>query len=122
MVGEVGIVTLRVDDWSQMLSYYRDNVGLKLRMVDETAQYAMFDTGPVRFALEGKAAPAFAKRPGKCAMIANSKTEDIKGALEQLKKGGVKVLTDIKQSPNYEYIVIEDPEGNEQIVYQRGNR
>ena len=29
MNAEVGIVTLRVDNWKDMLAYYRDKVGLK---------------------------------------------------------------------------------------------
>lgn len=122
MNAEVGIVTLRVNNWNQMLAYYRDKVGLKPRMVAEDVQYAMFDTGTVRFAIEGPAKPAFAKQPGKGALMTNFKVEDIKGTLSDLKKNGVKVLTDIKQGPNYDYVVIEDPEGNEQIVYQRVQR
>ncbi|MBM3946154.1 MAG: VOC family protein [SAR202 cluster bacterium] len=54
--------------------------------------------------------------------MTNFKVEDIKGAVAELKKNGVKVLTDVKQGPNYDYVVIEDPEGNEQVVYQRVQR
>jgi predicted enzyme related to lactoylglutathione lyase len=119
---EVGIVTLRVDNWKDMLAYYRDKMGLKPRMVAEDVQYAMFDTGTVRFAIEGPAKPAFAKRKGKGALVTNFKVEDIKTTLAELQRNGVKVLTEIKQGPNYDYVVVEDPEGNEQIVYQRVQR
>lgn len=122
MNAEVGIVTLRVDNWKDMLAYYRDKVGLKPRLVAEDVQYAMFDTGAVRFAIEGPAKPAHAKGRGKGALMTNFKVEDIKGAVAELKKNGVKVLTDVKQGPNYDYVVIEDPEGNEQVVYQRVQR
>ena len=122
MNAEVGIVTLRVDNWKDMLAYYRDKLGLKPRMVAEDVEYAMFDTGSVRFAIEGPAKPAFAKARGKGALMTNFKVDDIKGTLAELKKNGVKVLTDVKQGPNYDYVVIEDPEGNEQIVYQRVQR
>ncbi len=118
MLGDLGILTVRVDNWPLMLAYYRDTLALKPRFVDEKNQYAMFDTGAVRIALEGPLKPAFAKRPGKNALVANLKTADLANTLVELKSRGVKVLTAIHQGPNYTYAVIEDPEGNETLLYQ----
>ncbi|MSQ11807.1 MAG: hypothetical protein EXR48_03835 [Dehalococcoidia bacterium] len=122
MVSQLGIVTLRVDNWEKMLAYYRDTLGLKVRFADDKIQYAMFDTGAVRFALEGPIKPAHAKQRGKPPMMANFLVESLTAAVDELKKRGVKLLTGVKQGPNYDYVVFEDPEGNEQIVYQRVQR
>lgn len=118
MIGDLGIVTVRAENWAVMLAYYRETLGLKARFVDEANQYAMFETGPVRLALEGPAKPAFAKRQGKGATLANLKTADLAATLTQLEARGVKVLKGLTRGPNYLYAVIEDPEGNEQVLYQ----
>lgn len=122
MVSQVGIVTLRVDNWKAQLEFYRDKVGLKPRMMDEAHEYAMFDTGAVRFALEGPNFPAFAKAKGHSPLMVNFTTEDIHAAMQDLKFKGVKVLTDIKKGPGYDFIAFADPEGNEHIVFQRAPR
>ena len=77
MIGTIGIVTLRVEQWQAMVEFYRDRLGLRPAMVDEAHQYAMFDTGAVRLALEGPAHPAFARGPGRPAMMLNFQTDNL---------------------------------------------
>ncbi len=122
MIGTIGIVTLRVEQWPAMLEFYRDRLGLRPVMVDEAHQYAMFDTGAVRFALEGPAHPAFARAAGKPAMMLNFQTDSIETAIEDLTGRDVPLLSPLKHGPGYSYVVFADPEGNEQIVYQRMKR
>jgi predicted enzyme related to lactoylglutathione lyase len=122
VIGTIGIVTLRVEQWQAMLEFYRDRLGLRAAMVDEAHQYAMFDTGAVRLALEGPAHPAFARGPGRPAMMLNFQTDDIEVAIEGLKEHDVPLLTPLKHGPGYAFAVFADPEGNEQIVYQRVKR
>lgn len=122
MIGTIGIVTLRVERWQAMVEFYRDRLGLRPAMVDEAHQYAMFDTGAVRLALEGPAHPAFARGPGRPAMMLNFQTDDVEAVLEGLKGRDVPLLSPLKQGPGYAFAVFADPEGNEQIVYQRTKR
>ena len=122
MIGTIGIVTLRVEQWQAMVEFYRDRLGLRPAMVDEAHQYAMFDTGVVRLALEGPAHPAFARGPGRPAMMLNFQTDNLEAALDGLKSHDVPLLSPTKQGPGYAFAVFADPEGNEQIVYQRTKR
>src|SRR6185312_9972805 len=105
-----------------MVEFYRDRLGLRPAMVDEAYQYAMFDTGAVRLALEGPAHPAFARGSGRPAMMLNFQTDNIEASIEGLKGRDVPLLTPLKHGPGYTFAVSADPEGNEQIVYQRTKR
>lgn len=123
MVGPVGIVALKVQDWDKMVAYYRDTVGLKTRVVDEKSQYAMFDTGAARFAVEGGGvASSFPKGAGQNPMQVNFQTESLEATVEALRKKGVNFITGVKPGPGYNYIVFADPEGNQQVIYQRLSR
>ena len=89
MIGTIGIVTLRVEQWQAMVEFYRDRLGLRPAMVDEAHQYAMFDTGAVRLALEGPAHPAFARGPGRPAMMLNFQTDNgQRGRIHQMGRLG----------------------------------
>lgn len=120
MVGNIGIVALKVQDWKNMVAYYRDTIGLSPRVVDEEHQYAMFDTGPVRLAIEaGGVASTFPKGAGQNPVQVNFQTESLEQAVEGLRKMGVNFVTPVKSGPDYSYIVFADPEGNQQVLYQR---
>jgi predicted enzyme related to lactoylglutathione lyase len=118
----IQIITLRVDDWAQMVTYYRDQIGLAMKFADEDNQYAMFDTGPVRLAIEGSLRPAFAKRPGRPGVMVNFQVDDLVCSVEGLRDRSVELLTDARHGPGYDYVAMTDPEGNEHIVFQRAAR
>ena len=122
MVGQIGIVTLRVERWKEMVEFYRDRVGLRPHLMDEARQYVMFDTGAVRLALEGPENPAFPKATGHPPMMVNFQTDNVGGVIDDLRGKGVKLLSGLKNGPGYDFVVFADPEGNEQIVYQRVKR
>lgn len=117
--GEIRIVTLRAGNWAETVRYYRQCVGLKAKFVDDASQYAMFDAGPVRFAIEGPARPAHARGPASGALMANFEVTDLAMTVKNLAANGASVLTDIRHGPGYDYVAFADPEGNEHIVYQK---
>ena len=118
----IQIVTLRVDKWSEMVDYYKNQLKLTPKFSDLQNQYAMFDTGPVRLAIEGTAKPAFAKRPDRPGVMLNFGVADLAEAIESLRAGGVALLTEVRHGPGYDYVAVDDPEGNEHIVFQRSAR
>jgi predicted enzyme related to lactoylglutathione lyase len=119
ILGDVRIVTLRVENWADVVRYYGDVLGLKRKFSDDPNEYAMFEAGPVRIAIEGPAKPAH-RREGKAAgTMLNFQVEDLEAAFKQLKATGAKLVTDIRHGPGYDYVAVGDPEGNEHIVFQR---
>lgn len=117
--GEIRIVTLRARNWRETVRYYKECVGLKHKFSDEASQYAMFEAGPVRFAIEGPDRPAFGRGHASGALVANFQVADLAATARRLAANGAQVLTDIRHGPGYDYVAIADPEGNEHIVYQR---
>lgn len=117
--GEIRIVTLRARHWHEAVRYYRECIGLKQRFADEATQYAMFEAGPVRFAIEGPDRPAQGRGLGSAALMANFEVADLAATIGNLAANGAQLLTDIRHGPGYDYVTIADPEGNEHIVYQR---
>lgn len=113
----ISIVTLRVENWPGMLAYYRDVVGLVPKLVDEESQYAMFDTGAVRFAIEGRNSPTYEDGAGK--LVVNFQVENLTASVEDLARNGGEAIGLIKRGPAYDYAVMSDPEGNEHILYER---
>jgi len=116
--GEIRIVTLRARNWRETVRYYKQCIGLKEKFVDEPAQYAMFEAGAVRFAIEGPASPAYARGHASGALMANFQVGDLAATVRNLADNGAQVLTDIRHGPGYDYVAFADPEGNEHIVYQ----
>lgn len=116
------IVTLRVDQWPEMVDYYEKQLNLTLKFADRQNEYAMFDTGAVRLAIEGKVKPAFAKRSDSPGPMLNFEVPDLQHAIASLRAGGVQVLTEVRHGPGYDYVALADPEGHEHIVFQRAAR
>lgn len=118
-LSDVRIITLRVQNWADTVRYYSEVLGLKRKFSDDPNEYAMFEAGSVRIAIEGPVKPAY-RREGKAgATMMNFHVEDLEAALERLKSAGAKLVTDILHGPGYDYVAVADPEGNEHIVYQR---
>lgn len=116
---EARFVTLRVEDWPAALHFYGEVLGLTKKFADEPNQYAMFEAGPIRIAIEGPVRPAH-KREGKAgALMVNFQVDDIQSTIADLGTSGVRVVSEVRQGPGYDYVAIQDPEGNEHIVFQR---
>jgi len=117
--GEVRIATVRADNWHEMVRYYRDSLGLAQKFADEASQYAMFEAGSIRVALEGAAKPAFPRGALSGAVLLNFEVGDLAGSLQALLARGTRVLTPVRHGPGYDFVAVADPEGNEHVVYQR---
>jgi predicted enzyme related to lactoylglutathione lyase len=117
--GEVRIATVRVQDWAGMVRYYRDCLGLQQRFADEASEYAMFDAGPIRLAVEGPAMPALPREQGAGALVLNFEVPDLGEALRALRGNEAQVQGEVRHGPGYTYAAVCDPEGNQHIVYQR---
>ena len=89
--GDVRIATVRAGNWQEMVSYYRDSLGLAQKFADEASQYAMFEAGPIRIAVEGSAKPAFPRGEQAGAMLLNFEVADLEGALLALNARGANV-------------------------------
>src|SRR5262245_50032202 len=113
MIGQIGIVTLRVDHWDAMMKFYRDRVGLTPVIVDETNQYVMFDTGAVRLALEGSARPAHPRAAGRPAMMLNFQSANLPDTIEALEAEGGSLLRPLSHGPGDDRVVFGEPEGKE---------
>jgi len=119
---KIQIITLRVDNWPEMVDYYQNRLKLTLKFADLPNQYAMFDTGTVRLAIEGAVKPAYAKRPDRPGAMVNFEVTDLSTALASLRDHGVEALTEVRHGPGYDYVAVDDPEGNEHIIFQHASR
>ena len=117
--GALRIATVRATNWRELVRYYRDCVGLRPQFVDEASEYAMFDAGPIRLAVEGPAQPAVARAPDAGALVLNFEVSSLADALHGFEQSGAMVQTGVRHGPGYDYVAIRDPEGNQHIVYQR---
>jgi predicted enzyme related to lactoylglutathione lyase len=116
---DVRIVTVRTLNWAEMVRYYSETLGLKRKFSDSANEYAMFEAGSIRIAIEGPVKPAYRRVNGAGATMMNFEVDNLETALEELRGRGAQVLTEVRQGPGYDYVAVSDPEGNEHIVYQR---
>ena len=117
--GALRIATVRATNWRELVRYYRDCVGLRQQFVDEASEYAMFDAGTIRLAVEGPAKPALARAPGAGALVLNFEVASLADALRGFEASGALVEAGVQHGPGYDYLALRDPEGNQHIVYER---
>jgi lactoylglutathione lyase len=106
---------ITVSDMSRSVAFYRDKLGLKLRM--ESPEWTEFQTGSTTLALHGGGRPqsdfAGGDRPaaGSCSIGFN--VEDIQRAYEELQAVGVKFLMPPTQreGEGIKLAVCIDPDG-----------
>ena len=55
-------------------------------------------------------------------LMLNFQTDSIEAAIAGLTQHDVPLRSPLRQGPGYSFAVFADPEGNEQIVYQRVKR
>ncbi|PZC47502.1 MAG: hypothetical protein C1O27_001449 [Chloroflexi bacterium] len=120
MITGIGIIALKCKDWEGMIIFYRDTLGLPVRLVDEAHKYAMFFTGDVRFAIEDIGiAPANPPEPDQSVVVVNFRVEGLEGTVAELSAKGVAFSSDIRQGPGYRYAKFADPEGNQHVLFER---
>jgi len=106
-----------VSDLARAASFYRDVLGLPQEMHSEEWQWAEFNCGNVTLALKGGEKlpdPVFG---GRVALA----VEDIHAAHEELKRRGVRVVTEPRDYSVCWAMEILDPDGNVVILHKRAD-
>ncbi|MFV0245808.1 MAG: VOC family protein, partial [Qingshengfaniella sp.] len=111
-------VTVRVENWHEAINFYRNILGLTLKFSDDENQFAMFESGLIRIAVEGSVKPAHKRQNDTGALLVNFNVKNLQKTLENLRESGAQILSNIKQGPGYSYVAISDPEGNEHILFE----
>jgi catechol 2,3-dioxygenase-like lactoylglutathione lyase family enzyme len=119
VLGDVRIVTLRVANWAEQVRWYADVLGLRQKFADLANEYAMFEAGPIRIAIEGPLRPAHRREGHAGAAMLNFEVADLQAAVRQLAAAGAASMTGVRHGRGYDYVAVGDPEGNEHIVFQR---
>lgn len=112
-VRAIDFVVINVSDIDRAKAFYRDTLGMDFPLREPTERWNEFDSPPVALALR------LAKQDvGVNAGIALA-VDDVAAAVEELRGKGVKILTDVGESPVCHMALIEDPDGNLLILHRR---
>ncbi len=105
MIGDLSLIELTVRDWPASVDWYRDVLGLKLLVRDESNRFALFDTGTVRLALKAGEAVSGG-------VLIALEVQNLPAALEGLAAKGVFPAEAVKISEEgYRRVILNDPEG-----------
>jgi predicted enzyme related to lactoylglutathione lyase len=107
MIRGLYFVELTVADWRVAVAWYRDALGLAVRLVDEANGFALLQAGGGRVALKSGV-----PRPGTVRLV--FEVTGLPAELERLAALGVAVTSPIKASPEgYRRAFVRDPDGYE---------
>jgi predicted enzyme related to lactoylglutathione lyase len=123
---EVGVLLVKVNRFPEMLSFYRDKLGLPVSDINPGGEDEPLINW-VRFETRGTAIELFAERPGeagtlplprKNSMIIAFKVSDIRAVYEELTRRGIGFMKGIGEAEWGWYVHFTDPEGNRLQLYQ----
>ncbi|OAI48059.1 hypothetical protein AYO44_01255 [Planctomycetaceae bacterium SCGC AG-212-F19] len=105
MIRGLAFVELTVADWPAAVAWYRDVLGLPLRMQDAAGRFALFDAGTGRIALkEGQPEPG--------SVLLSFEVDDLVGELRRLAEHGVGLESAEKvSSEGYRRAILHDLDG-----------
>ena len=106
-----------VSDLARAASFYREVLGLTQEVYGEEWQWAEFNCGNVTLALKGGEKLPERIPGGRIALA----VDDIHAAHEELKKRGVRVLTEPHDYGVCWAMEILDPDGNTVILHKRAD-
>ncbi len=106
-----------VSDLARAARFYREVLGLPQEIYSEEWQWAEFNCGNLTLALKGGEKPPGAVSGGQIALA----VEDIHAAHEELKKKGVRVLSEPHDYTGCWGMKILDPDGNVVILHKRAD-
>lgn len=113
----VDYVFFNVTDFERAKTFYKDVLGLK-PLMEFGGGWAEFDAGTLALAIGAFGAKPLA--PGqKCNVSVALAVDDVKAAVEHLKKKGVKITQETQEHPPCFMASIADPDGNEIFLHQR---
>ncbi len=101
-------VELRTADWSRLVGWYRDVVGLRVAVRMTGRQYALLTGDEGRLAILGRSDAASAERRWSLAF----ETADLEAVRERLTAAGVAVVAAESESESYRELTVDDPDGN----------
>lgn len=114
---KLDIVQIVVKDWKEAVSWYKDNLGLRVLFREDHHRYCQlaFSEGDTLLALAGT--DELVEGPGRC--HPNIHVEDLEATVADLKGRGVKFLGEIRGGDEgFRIVSIEDLEGNRLDFYE----
>jgi predicted enzyme related to lactoylglutathione lyase len=118
MIHSLYMVELTVADWPAAVAWYRDVLGLTLRMYRENDRFALFECATGRIALK-QGEP----QPGTTTLT--FEVDSLDAELSRLESHSVLVVSPVKTSDEgYRRAIIHDPDGHPIVLFQwfRGGR
>ena len=112
---------LLVRDYGEAFRFWRDTVGLRVKLGDQEGPYADFDTGPASLAIFSSSAMIQATdidsgRGGRGAddVLLQMEVPDVDAAVGELESRGVRFITQPTDQPDWGIRVahFRDPDGN----------
>jgi predicted enzyme related to lactoylglutathione lyase len=106
-----------VSDLARSADFYRDVLGLPQKLYSEEWKWAEFDCGNITLALNGGEILPEVITGGRIALA----VEDIHAAYEEMKKRGVRVVSEPHDYSVCRAMEILDPDGNHVILHKRAD-
>jgi predicted enzyme related to lactoylglutathione lyase len=106
-----------VSDLGRAASFYRDVLGLRQEVYSEEWKWAEFDCGNITLALKGGEKLPETITGGRIALA----VDDIHAAHEEMKKRGVRVVSEPHDYSGCWAMEILDPDGNLVILHKRAD-
>jgi predicted enzyme related to lactoylglutathione lyase len=110
-------VVYLVSDLARAASFYRDTLGLSQQVYSEEGEWAEFNCGNVTLALKGGEKLPEVVTGGRIALA----VDDIHIAHEEMKKHGVRIVSEPRDYSVCWAMEIHDPDGNLVILHQRAD-
>lgn len=118
LTGKLHIVTVHVTNFDRALEFYRDKLGMTVIQSFKDENFAMFDTGGTPLGIHVPTPDEEGRSPGGVTGMI-FEVEDIKKAVDEMKKKGVKIVYGPEKAEWGPMIAgFEDPDGNEYMLTQ----
>lgn len=118
MLRKLDIVVIQVKDWSTMVKWYTEKLGLDILYKEDDDQWCQlsFPEGGANLALLGVSGVNL-KGNNRC--LPDILVDDLEKSVDELKKRGVQFKGDIRGGDEgFRIITLLDPEGNELQLYE----
>jgi predicted enzyme related to lactoylglutathione lyase len=113
----IDFVMYPVSDLARAAGFYRDVLGLSQEVYSDEWQWAEFNCGNLTLALKGGEKPSETAVQGHVALA----VDDIHAAHEELKKKGVRIMSEPEDYSVCWAMKILDPDGNVVLLHQRAD-
>ena len=112
MAPHLYMIERSVGDFAGSVAWYAAITGLKPAMIDARNSFAMFEAGPIRFALRLKPSPQSSD-------LIHFEVADLEAEQERLAHAGIKATTAIQTSDEgYNRLIYADPDGQRICLFE----